>query len=111
MTLTQQIITIAMVVLGTMITRFLPFLIFPAGKETPKYIQYVGKVLPAAVFGLLVVYCLRSVDLFSGSRGLPEAISIVWPSTCGSVRCCCPSPGAPCATCCWCSWSFDGPFP
>ena len=76
MTLTQQIITIAMVVLGTMITRFLPFLIFPPGKETPKYIQYVGKVLPAAVFGLLVVYCLRSVDLFSGSHGLPEAISI-----------------------------------
>lgn len=76
MTLTQQIITIAMVVLGTMITRFLPFLIFPAGKETPKYIQYVGKVLPAAVFGLLVVYCLRSVDLFSDSHGLPEAVSI-----------------------------------
>ena len=76
MTLTQQIITIAMVVLGTMITRFLPFLVFPAGKETPKYIQYVGKVLPAAVFGLLVVYCLRSADLFSGSHGLPEAISI-----------------------------------
>ena len=76
MTLTQQIITIAMVVLGTMITRFLPFLVFPAGKETPKYIQYVGKVLPAAVFGLLVVYCLRSVDLFSGSHGRPEAISI-----------------------------------
>ena len=76
MTLAQQIITIAMVVLGTMITRFLPFLVFPAGKETPKYIQYVGKVLPAAVFGLLVVYCLRSVDLFPGSHGLPEAISI-----------------------------------
>ena len=76
MTLTQQIITIAMVVLGTIITRFLPFLIFLAGKATPKYIQYVGKVLPAAVFGLLVVYCLRSVDLFSGSHGLPEAVSI-----------------------------------
>ena len=76
MILTQQIITIAMVVLGTMITRFLPFLIFPAGKETPKYIQYVGKVLPAAVFGLLVIYCLRSVDLFSGNHGLPEALSI-----------------------------------
>ena len=76
MTLTQQIITIAMVVLGTMITRFLPFLIFPPGKETPKYIQYVGKVLPAAVFGLLVIYCLRSVDLFSGNHGLPEALSI-----------------------------------
>ena len=76
MTLTQQIITIAMVVLGTMITRFLPFLIFPAGKETPKYIQYVGKVLPAAVFGLLVVYCLRSIDLFSASHGLPELLCV-----------------------------------
>lgn len=76
MTLTQRIVTIAMVVLGTMLTRFLPFLVFPAGRETPKYIQYLGKVLPGAVFGLLVVYCLRSVDLFSGSHGLPEAISI-----------------------------------
>ena len=51
MTITQQIITIAMVVFGTMLTRFLPFLLFPAGKPTPKYIQYLGKVLPAAVFG------------------------------------------------------------
>ena len=75
MTLTQQIITIAMVVLGTMITRFLPFLNFPAGKETPKYIQYVGKVLPAAVFGLLVVYCLRGVDLLGPTHGLPELIA------------------------------------
>ena len=55
MTVTQQIITILMVVLGTMLTRFLPFFLFPAGKETPKYIQYLGKALPAAVFGLLVV--------------------------------------------------------
>ena len=59
MTLTQQIITIGMVVLGTMLTRFLPFLLFPAGKPTPKYIQYLGKVLPASVFGLLVIYCLK----------------------------------------------------
>ena len=50
MTLTQQIITIAMVVLATMLTRFLPFLVFPAGRPTPKYIQYLGKVLPSAVF-------------------------------------------------------------
>ena len=54
MTLTQQILTIAMVVLGTALTRFLPFLIFPSGKPTPKYIQYLGRFLPAAVFGLLV---------------------------------------------------------
>ncbi len=77
MTLTQQIITIAMVVLGTMLTRFLPFLFFPGGKETPAFIQYLGKVLPAAVFGLLVVYSLKDVSLFSGSHGIPEAISIV----------------------------------
>ena len=44
---------------GTAVTRFLPFLIFPAGKPTPKYVQYLGKVLPAAVFGLLVVYSLK----------------------------------------------------
>lgn len=77
MTLSQQMLTIAMVVLGTALTRFLPFLIFPSGRPTPKYIQYLGKVLPAAVFGLLVVYCLRDVDLLSGSHGLPELLSIL----------------------------------
>ncbi len=77
MTLTQQIITVAMVVLGTAVTRFLPFLVFPAGKPTPKYIQYLGKVLPSAVFGLLVIYCLRNVSIFSGSHAIPELISIV----------------------------------
>ena len=77
MTLTQQIITVAMVVLGTAATRFLPFLIFPAGKETPKYVRYLGKVLPAAVFGLLVVYSLKDVSILSGSHGIPELISIV----------------------------------
>lgn len=77
MTLTQQLITILMVILGTMLTRFLPFLLFPAGKPTPKYIRYLGTVLPAAVFGLLVVYCLKDVSLFTGSHGIPELISIV----------------------------------
>ncbi len=76
MTFSQQLITIGMVILGTMLTRFLPFLLFPAGKPTPKYIQYLGKVLPSAVFGLLVIYCLKDVSLFAGSHGIPEAISI-----------------------------------
>lgn len=76
MTLTQQIITIGMVILGTALTRFLPFLVFPAGKPTPKYIQYLGKVLPAAVFGLLVVYCLKNVNILTETHGLPEAISV-----------------------------------
>ena len=77
MTLTQQIITIAMVVLGTAVTRFLPFLIFPAGRPTPKYIRYLGKVLPCAVFGLLVVYSLKDVSITAGSHGIPELISIL----------------------------------
>ena len=77
MTLTQQIITIGMVVLGTMITRFLPFIEFPAGKPTPKYIQYLGKVLPGAVFGMLVIYCLKNVSILGGTHGIPEAISII----------------------------------
>ena len=76
MTLTQQIITVAMVVLGTMITRFLPFAAFPPGKPTPKYNQYLGQVLPAAVFALLIVYSLKDVTIFSGSHGIPEAIGI-----------------------------------
>lgn len=76
MTLLEQFIIIGMVVLGTVLTRFLPFLLFPAGKPTPKYIRYLGKVLPAAVFGMLVVYCLRNVSIFSGSHGLPELLSI-----------------------------------
>src|SRR5699024_1367461 len=58
MTLTQQLITIAMIVLGTALTRYLPFMLFPAGKQTPPYVRYLGKVLPSAVFGLLVIYCL-----------------------------------------------------
>lgn len=76
MTFTQQLITIGMVVLGTVLTRFLPFLLFPPEKPTPKYIQYLGAVLPSAVFGLLVVYCLKNVSLFTGNHAIPEIISI-----------------------------------
>lgn len=76
MTLMQQIITIAIVVLGTMLTRFLPFLLFPAGKPTPKYVRYLGKVLPPAVFGMLVIYCLKNVSIFTGSHAIPEMLSI-----------------------------------
>ena len=74
--MTQQVITIAMVALGTMITRFLPFAIFPAGKDTPAYVRYLGRVIPAAALGLLVIYCLKDVDFLGGSHGLPELISM-----------------------------------
>lgn len=77
MTFEQKMITIGMVVLGTAITRFLPFLVFPSGKPTPKYIRYLGKVLPAAIFGLLVVYSLKNVNPLAGSHGIPELLSIL----------------------------------
>jgi branched-subunit amino acid transport protein AzlD len=77
MTLAQQIITVAMCTLGTMTTRFLPFLIFSENKETPAFIQYIGKYLPSAVFGMLVVYCLKDVDVLSGTHGIPELIAIL----------------------------------
>lgn len=77
MTLTQQIITIGLCILGTMITRFLPFIIFKENKETPKYIQYIGKFLPSAVFGMLVIYCLRNVNVLYGNHGIFEFISIM----------------------------------
>lgn len=76
MTTTEQIMTIAAVILATMLTRFLPFLIFPAGKPTPSYIQYLGKVLPSAVFGLLVIYCLKDVSLWTGNHAIPEFLAI-----------------------------------
>ena len=76
MTVPQRIITIALCAAATMLTRFLPFLVFSPKKETPKYIQYLGKALPCAVFGMLVVYCLKDVSVFSGTHGLPELIAI-----------------------------------
>ena len=77
MILSEQIITIAICAFGTMLTRFLPFLVFSAKKPTPKYIEYLGKALPCAVFGMLVVYCLKNVSVFTGSHGIPELIGIV----------------------------------
>lgn len=77
MTLTQQIITIGLCILGTMATRFLPFLIFNENRKTPAYIQYLGRYLPSAVFGMLVIYCLKNVSLLQGSHGIPELISIL----------------------------------
>lgn len=61
MSVTQQIIMVAAGVAATMLTRFIPFVAFRPDKSTPKYILYLGRVLPASVFALLVVYCLRHV--------------------------------------------------
>lgn len=76
MTFPEQMITISAVSVGTLLTRFLPFLVFPAGKPTPEYIQYLGKVLAPAVFSLLIVYCLKDVSWLEGSHGIPEILGI-----------------------------------
>lgn len=76
MTLAQQVITIALCVVGTMAMRFLPFLAFGGDKPTPRYVTYLGRALPSAIFAMLVVYCLRDVSLLSGSHGLPELLAI-----------------------------------
>ena len=77
MTTAQLYITIGLLALGTALTRFLPFLIFSDKRETPAYIHYLGVALPASIFSLLVVYCLKNVDILSGSHGIPELIAII----------------------------------
>lgn len=77
MTAIQSFITILVVVAGTMLTRFLPFLIFPEGKEPPESITYLGTVLPYAVISLLIVYCLKDA-VFAASHGLPELIALLF---------------------------------
>lgn len=75
MTIWQGALTIVTVVLGTMCTRFLPFLVFPESKQPPRIIEYFGQVLPYAMTGLLVVYALRNTPILTGSHGLPELIA------------------------------------
>ena len=66
---------IAVAVLVTMATRFLPFLIFGEKRKTPPIIEYLGTVLPCAIMGMLVVYCLKDVSFLRSPFGLPELIS------------------------------------
>lgn len=77
MTAVQMGLTIAVCTAATMLTRFLPFLIFSSKEQQPpEVVRYLGRVLPAAIFGMLIVYCLKGVSLTSGSHGIPEAIAI-----------------------------------
>lgn len=76
-TTTQLFIFFGIVVLGTVITRVLPFLLFPEKKEIPKYVNYLADILPYTIIGMLVVYCLKDVSILKAPYGLPEAISIV----------------------------------
>ena len=66
---------VAVIAAVTMALRFLPFIIFGGGRPTPRYIIYLARVLPCAIMAMLVVYCLRGVDLAGPAHGLPELLA------------------------------------
>ena len=106
MTAIQMGISIAVCTAATMLTRFLPFVVFSSkDQQPPEVVRYLGRVLPAAIFGMLIVYCLKSVTPFAGSRGAPEAIALL--VTVALHKRCSAWRAAPCAMCCWCSWCSD----
>jgi len=75
LTAPQTVIMILAIAAGTQITRFLPFLLFPEGKRQPAFVGYLGRVLPPAMMGLLVVYCFKSVSVTAPPHGAPELIA------------------------------------
>ena len=72
----HDILLIVVTTLVTMLTRFLPFLIFGEKRKTPEIVTYLGKVLPFAIMGMLVVYCLKDVNFLAKPFGAPELIGI-----------------------------------
>jgi len=77
LTSAQALIIIGLLALGTIITRFLPFVLFPNAASAPRYVLYLGKMLPAAAISLLVVYCLKDISFGQAPHGIPEAIAIL----------------------------------
>ena len=73
----QTIAMILAVAAGTQLTRWLPFWLFPENREPPGWVLYLGRVLPAATMGLLVVYCLKGVSWTNPPYGAPELLAIL----------------------------------
>ena len=71
----HDVLLVAVVALVTIALRFLPFLIFSGRKTTPPFVAYLGRVLPYAIMGMLVVYCLRNTQLAAAPHGAPEIIA------------------------------------
>ena len=70
-----SVLLIVVISFVTMLLRFLPLWVFGNGKQTPQLVQYLGKVLPYAIMGMLVVFCLKGVSLTSAPFGLTELIA------------------------------------
>ena len=77
MTDSQLWLAVAIIALVTALTRFLPFFAFGGERKTPRLIEKLGGLLPYAIMGMLVVYCLKGMNFTSGARGfVPEIISV-----------------------------------
>lgn len=72
---TRVALLITVVAAVTILLRSLPFIIFGRGKKTPAYITYLSSVLPYAIMGMLVIYCLRNVSLVKSPHALPELLA------------------------------------
>ncbi|MDO4519607.1 MAG: AzlD domain-containing protein [Eubacteriales bacterium] len=72
----KSLMIVAVISLVTILLRFLPFLVFGRSQEIPPFITYLSSVLPYAIIGMLVVYCLKDVQIMTGNHGLPEFISV-----------------------------------
>lgn len=72
----ELLIVILAVALGAQLTRWLPFVLFPENRKAPAFVSALGKVLPPAVIGLLVVYCLKGIQPTVFPHGIPELISV-----------------------------------
>ena len=77
MTELHGVLLVAVTSAVTILLRFLPFAIFSGNRKTPAYVTYLGKVLPYAIMGMLVVFCLKGVSLTAAPYGIPEAIACV----------------------------------
>ena len=75
MTFNQIIVTILAMAMATILTRFLPFILF-ANRESSSYIKYLGNILPYSVIALMVVYTLKDVSIISRPWALPEIITL-----------------------------------
>lgn len=72
----HSITIISVVAICTLLTRALPFWVLGGKKEVPDVVKYLGKALPPAIMAILVVYCLKGISIFEGSRGIPEFLAI-----------------------------------
>lgn len=77
MTTLQAVIMVAIFAVTTAATRFAAFVLFPAGRPTPKFVVYLGRVLPFAITTMLIVYCLRNTAILAYPHGAPELLAIM----------------------------------